>query len=624
MTATIRCPNPDCPTSFSVGAEQLGKKAKCPKCGTRFEVAMETMPTDKAPSIAPAALADAGELAGRLGRYRVVRKLGQGGMGSVYLAHDEELDRPVALKVPASELVADPAFAERFRREARAAASFHHPNFCPVHDVGQVDGVTFMAMAFVEGRPLSDRLKNGPPPPREAAEIVATLAEALEEAHRRGIVHRDLKPANVMVDSRGTLIVMDFGLARRASEGESELTRTGAVMGTPYYMAPEQARGDKNAIGPGVDIYALGVILFELLTGRRPFEGAPSQVFVRAAADPPPMPSQLRKGIDPVLEAICLNALAKDPKHRQESCAQLARELRGWLETKSGAATVAMPTFTAPAPTRRRWLLVGVAAILAGGGGVGLAFWLRGRGPGGGGGAVEVAGKSEARPAGVAAAPTPRWALEFDGQGFARTDVRYDGMRPITIEALIMNQGRGPQSVINQNRRRRPRENDRGLGLVLNPGGHWVLFLHRTGQAEMLAAPEPTPPDAFARVLAMHNPVMRRSLLLVAGMPPAYSHEEEAPMPGRGPGAPFLLGGAYDPEGPGASAHFRGRIAWVRFSDVPRIPRDAAHTHDPPPADEHTTLLLDFTRGPDDPAIRRAIAEGHLVLEGARFVREAP
>ena len=196
-------------------------------------------------------------------------------MGVVYLAHDPQLDRLVAVKVPLfRENSGDPSV--RFLREARAAAALSHPNLCPVHDVGEHNGVPYLTMAFIDGQPLSRLIEPGRPlPPEQAAEIARSIALGLQEAHDHGVIHRDLKPANVMINRKGQPVVMDFGLARRPlAAGEERLTHSGTVMGTPAYMSPEQVDGDRQAVGPCSDIYALGVILYEMLTGRLPFDGS--------------------------------------------------------------------------------------------------------------------------------------------------------------------------------------------------------------------------------------------------------------------------------------------------------------------------------------------------------------
>jgi predicted Ser/Thr protein kinase len=292
------------------------------------------------------------ELPERFGRYQILKKLGQGGMGAVYLALDSQLDRRVALKVPHFGPEDGPDALERFRREAKAAATLHHPNLCPVYDVGEQDGVHFLTMAFIEGKPLSDVLKDGKGlPPRPAAMIVRMLALALQEAHARGVIHRDLKPSNIMLGPRQEPVIMDFGLARRAGAQEARLTKLGSVMGTPAYMAPEQVKGDVDAMGPGCDVYGLGVILYEMLAGKPPFAGPVMAVLGMVLTQQPEPPSKHRLGLDPALEAICLKAMAKELRQRYASMAELAAALTQYL----GAPTLAASATTAltDAPTDR-------------------------------------------------------------------------------------------------------------------------------------------------------------------------------------------------------------------------------------------------------------------------------
>jgi serine/threonine protein kinase/tetratricopeptide (TPR) repeat protein len=272
----------------------------------------------------PPARAPAGEA---FGRYRLLRRLGQGAMGTVYLAHDTQLDRPVALKMPHFHAGEDPDALARFHREARAVATLDHPNICHVYDVGEIEGRPYFTMAYVEGQSLGEYLRaHSPLPQRQAVEIVYRLALALEEAHALGIIHRDLKPSNIMMNKRGEPVVMDFGLVRRINQ-DVRLTQEGSAMGTPAYMPPEQVNGDLAAMGPGCDIYSLGVVLYELLTGQVPFHGGLAAIMTRILTDPPPPPRTLRPDLDARLEAVCLQALAKAPADRFPSMKAFADAL---------------------------------------------------------------------------------------------------------------------------------------------------------------------------------------------------------------------------------------------------------------------------------------------------------
>jgi len=291
------------------------------------------------------------QLPAPFGRYRVLKLLGKGGMGSVYLAHDSQLDRPVAVKIPLLEGGDESQVLARFFREARAAAALQHPNICPIFDVGAMDATPYLTMAFIDGKSLAEFVRSRPLLPRQSALLVRKLALALQEAHTRGVIHRDLKPANVMIDKRSEPVIMDFGLARRARKSDPRLTRIGEVMGTPAYMPPEQVSGDVDAMGPGSDIYSLGVILYELLAGRLPFSGDGMAMLSQVLLDDPPPPSRFRPDLDPDLEAICLRALAKKVPDRHASMASLAAALADYLRGKSAAPEVApLPPSPPPEP----------------------------------------------------------------------------------------------------------------------------------------------------------------------------------------------------------------------------------------------------------------------------------
>jgi hypothetical protein len=316
----------------------------------------------------------------QVGPYRVVRRLGRGGMGAVYLAHDTRLDRPVALKVPRLRGL-EPAAVERFRREGRAAAALRHPNICPVYDVGEVNGAPYLAMAYLEGQTLADRLRAGLLPPAEAASVARKLAAALAAAHAKGVIHRDLKPANIMVTPDGEPVVMDFGLARLGDADAERLTGTGDVFGTPAYMAPEQVDRTAGPVGPATDVYGLGAVLYELLTGRPPFTGTLSETLWQIGCREPERPTTLRPDLDPRLEAIVMKAMAKRPTERYLTMDAFATTLDDYLAAPPApvnrvarhlaADTVVEPAVAAPAPRRtgaRRWWIAGaVAAVLLAG-----------------------------------------------------------------------------------------------------------------------------------------------------------------------------------------------------------------------------------------------------------------
>lgn len=280
------------------------------------------------------------------GRYQIERLLGQGGMGSVYLAQDTQLHRPVALKIPKFEDEPRPELVERFYREARSAALLRHPNLCPVYDVGEIDGTHYITMAYIEGRPLSDFLKTGEPKSiGQIATLVRKIALAVEEAHEHGIVHRDLKPLNIMIDKRHEPIIMDFGLAHQLKrEKDPRLTQSGVLIGSPAYMSPEQLYGKRDQIGPASDVYALGVIFFELLTGRLPFEGPVSAIIAQVISRDPPSPRTVRADVDPEADGICLKMMAREIQDRYATMSHVAAALTVFLDRrearKSSAATV--------------------------------------------------------------------------------------------------------------------------------------------------------------------------------------------------------------------------------------------------------------------------------------------
>jgi eukaryotic-like serine/threonine-protein kinase len=263
------------------------------------------------------------------GRYRLVELLGQGGMATIYRAHDNQLDRDVAVKLLRPEYGRDPEFLSRFRQEAQAAASLNHPNIVSVYDYGQDAAGPFIVMELVEGEDLASIIRrSGALPPRQAARIIADAARALEAAHDHGIVHRDVKPGNIMIGRDGRVKVADFGIARAVAE--AQMTLPGTTLGSVHYFSPEQARGEQATTAS--DIFALGIVLFEVLTGQRPWEGdTAAAVAMARLAGPIPDPRTRRAGVSPELAAITQKAMAREPEDRWPSAEALADALDAFL-----------------------------------------------------------------------------------------------------------------------------------------------------------------------------------------------------------------------------------------------------------------------------------------------------
>ena len=268
----------------------------------------------------------------QFGRYKLLLSLGQGGMGKVYLAQDVLLGRRVAIKVPRQSLDGSPVMIARFLREAQAAAALNDPQLCPVYDVGQVDGVDYLTMPFIAGGALSDRLQDKQPlPPDEAVPIVIKIATALQKAHAAGVIHRDLKPANILINDAGDPVITDFGLAARTENRDPALTEEGGMLGTVAYMPPEQIAYNAAAVGPRSDVYSLGVILYQLLTGRTPFLGAHHDILRKTLTETPVAPSKVCPGLNPCFDEVCLTALEKSPDERFASMSVFAERLAATL-----------------------------------------------------------------------------------------------------------------------------------------------------------------------------------------------------------------------------------------------------------------------------------------------------
>lgn len=343
----MHCPR--CGRNFNVKHGEPDHEVECPRC----RVPLVHPPDAKslnahATQILPAVQLDPGDARDRsgkpFGRYRLLQELGRGGMGVVWKAWDTQLKRVVALKQVLSGGSVSPEQIQRFMQEARLAAHLRHPNIIAVHDIGVHNREHFFTSEYVEGQPLDRRMKK-PISLRQAVEWVKTVAGALAYAHKQGVVHRDIKPGNILIDTRGEPHVMDFGLAKEVDVGSGsakrspDLTVSGALLGTPRYMSPEQAAGRTREIGPATDQFALGVVLYELLTHRSPFTGRNLRELLNAVAEQDPTPpSQIIRSVHGDVETICLKAMEKDPSRRYASMEVLERDLGCYLQGDSISA----------------------------------------------------------------------------------------------------------------------------------------------------------------------------------------------------------------------------------------------------------------------------------------------
>jgi serine/threonine protein kinase len=341
--------------------DAAGNRGPSDERSTHVETSSDERITRVLPPTAVAALPE------QLGRYKVLRLLRQGSTGTVYLAEDALADRLVAIKVPDFSAGSPPTAVERFRRSARAAARLTHANLCPIYEVGEWQGAPFLVMPHLALPSLADRLKEGPPfAPREAAELVRKLAMAMQVAHQAGVIHRDLNPANILLDAEGEPIVVDFGLARLVETGSSRLTQAGEVLGVPAYIAPEQLSGNPETHAASCDVFSLGVILYELLTGELPFGRTLQEVLLRIMTQDPAPPSSLRPEVGPELDGVCRQALARKVKDRFRSMGELAEALQGSPVHRESSRTQLLPGAGGlHAPFRKRGVLL-LLALLAG------------------------------------------------------------------------------------------------------------------------------------------------------------------------------------------------------------------------------------------------------------------
>jgi serine/threonine protein kinase len=541
---------------------------------------------------------------GRLGPFRVLRVLGAGGMGVVYQAEDPQLKRPVALKAMRPALAASASARQRFLREAQAAAIVHD-HVVPIHQVGEDRGVPFLAMQLLEGESLDERLQRGPRLSLgETLRIGRETAEGLAAAHQRGLIHRDIKPANLWLERHVhgrqggdfRVKILDFGLARGAGD-QAQLTQQGAILGTPSYMAPEQATGE--AVDARCDLFSLGCVLYRLVTGQLPFRGSDTIAMLLAVAtENPRPPGKVNPATPAELSDLVMRLLAKKPGDRPASAQDVVEALAA-IERKHPDFTAApthadiRPVRRTPPRTSRRPVLLALAGVLLA---AGLAAGIYAL--------TRPAGQGPSRlpkPGGDAGTPRPAWSLAFDGKSSYVTipSFHYKGDHPLTLEAWTV-----LDRPITDAKLEVLLGDPEKAGICINSGpGHWQFFGWFGGYVHALE----------------RRPVARKRLVHLAGVfdgqweirfyvdgqlqsrTPINRKYKPSPMP-------FTLGANPDPGGR-YTDHFLGRIAGVRISRVARYDNDftPARRFEP---DADTLALYHFDEGRGD-VLRDSSGNGH-------------